>query len=194
MQIKRSVAMVLNWPSIQTRTFDFSTFSFKEKPYSDAKKEYDKNVNALSDWLNRARHYAQAKEKGSPALYERDLKLEALVPVVEGKLPVLVIADDERDIRNAVEFCSKQNLKMILAGGAEAWKVTELSEGKENSGDFRSDGAAAGTRGHALRQADDAAFGIIRGGHSVCVFQFRNFFFAAFAAIRRDFRGLWIAA
>ena len=131
MQIKRSVAMVLNWPSIQTRTFDFSTFSFKEKPYSDAKKEYDKNVNALSDWLNRARHYAQAKEKGSPALYERDLKLEALVPVVEGKLPVLVIADDERDIRNAVEFCSKQNLKMILAGGAEAWKVTELLKEKK---------------------------------------------------------------
>jgi imidazolonepropionase-like amidohydrolase len=131
MQIQRSVVMVLNWPSIQTRTFDFSTFSIKEKPYSDAKKEYDKNVNALSDWLDRARHYAQAKEKGSPALYERDLKLEALVPVVEGKLPVLVIADDERDIRNAVEFCSKQNLKMILAGGAEAWKVTELLKEKK---------------------------------------------------------------
>jgi imidazolonepropionase-like amidohydrolase len=131
MQIKRSVAMVLNWPSIQTRTFDFSTFSVKEKPYSDAKREYDKNVNALSDWLDRARHYAQAKEKGSPALYERDLKLEALVPVVEGKLSVLVIADEERDIRNAVEFCSKQNLKMILAGGAEAWKVTDLLKEKK---------------------------------------------------------------
>jgi imidazolonepropionase-like amidohydrolase len=131
MQIKRSVAMVLNWPSIQTRTFDFSTFSIKEKPYNDAKKEYDKNVNALSDWLDRARHYAQAKEKGSPAFYERDLKLEALVPVVEGKLPVLVIADEERDIRNAVEFCSKQGLKMILAGGAEAWKVTDLLKEKK---------------------------------------------------------------
>jgi hypothetical protein len=29
MQIKRSVAMVLNWPQIQTRTFDFATFSRK---------------------------------------------------------------------------------------------------------------------------------------------------------------------
>jgi imidazolonepropionase-like amidohydrolase len=123
--------MVINWPSIQTRTFDFSTFSIKEKPYSDVKKEYDKSVNQLSDWLDRARHYAQAKEKGSPALYERDLKLEALVPVVEGKLPVLVIADEERDIRNAVEFCSKQNLKMILGGGADAWKVKDLLKEKK---------------------------------------------------------------
>lgn len=131
MKLNRSVAMVINWPSIQTRTFDFATFSFKEKPYADAKKEYDKSINELSDWLNRARHYAQAKEKGSPALYERDLKLESLVPVVEGKLPVLVIADEQRDIRNAVEFCAKQNLKMILGSGAEAWKVKDLLKEKK---------------------------------------------------------------
>jgi imidazolonepropionase-like amidohydrolase len=131
MQIKRSVAMFINWPSITTRTFDFATLSFKEKPYPDAKKEYDKSVNEMSDWLDRARHYAQASEKGSPAQFERDLKLEALVPVVEGKLPVLVAAGKARDIRNAVEFCAKQNLKMILADGAEAWKVKDLLKEKK---------------------------------------------------------------
>ena len=47
MQINRSVAMVINWPSIQTRSFDFATFSIKEKPYADVKREYDKSVNAL---------------------------------------------------------------------------------------------------------------------------------------------------
>ncbi len=131
MQINRSVAMVINWPSIQTRTFDFATFSIKEKPYADVKKEYDRSVNTLGDWMDRARHYAQAREKGSPALYERDLKLEALVPVVQGKLPVLVIADEARDIRNAVDFCTKQNLRMILGSAAEAWKVKELLKDKK---------------------------------------------------------------
>jgi imidazolonepropionase-like amidohydrolase len=131
MQINPSVAMVLNWPSIQTSSFDFSTLSMKEKPYEDAKKEYDKAVNQLSDWLTRARHYAQAKEKGSPDLFVRDLKLEALVPVVEGKLPVLVVADQARDIRNAIDFCSKQNIKMILASGAESWKVKDVLKEKK---------------------------------------------------------------
>jgi imidazolonepropionase-like amidohydrolase len=131
MQINRSVAMVINWPSIQTRPFDFATFSIKEKPYADVKKEYDKSVNALGDWMDRARHFAQAKEKGSPAFYERDLKLESLVPVVQRKLPVLVIADEARDIRNAVDFCTKQNLRMILGSGAEAWKVKELLKEKK---------------------------------------------------------------
>ena len=131
MQIKRSAAMVINWPTMETRSFDFATFSIQEKPFADAKKEYDKRIDEISDWLDRARHYAQAKEKGSPANFERDLKLEALVPVVEGKLPVLVIASRAREIRSAVDFCTKQNLKMILADGSEAWKVKDLLKEKK---------------------------------------------------------------
>src|SRR6266568_4964226 len=60
MLIKKSAAMVLNWPPIETQTFDFSTFSRKEKPYTEAKQEYDKQVNELTDWVERARHYSQA--------------------------------------------------------------------------------------------------------------------------------------
>ena len=130
MQIKRSVAMVLNWPTIQTRTFDFSTFTRKERPYSEAKQEYDKQVSELSDWIDRARHYAQATGHGGPSDFERDVKLEALAPVVRGQLPLLVFADRARDIRNAVEFCDKQKLKMILAGGEQAYKVKELLRSK----------------------------------------------------------------
>lgn len=130
MQLKRSVAMVLNWPTIQTRTFDFATFSRKERPYPEAKQEYEKQVNELTDWIERARHYAQAIGHGGPSDFERDVKLEALAPVVRGQLPLLVIADRARDIRNAVEFCDKQKLKMILAGGEEAYKVKELLRSK----------------------------------------------------------------
>jgi imidazolonepropionase-like amidohydrolase len=130
MLVKKSAAMVLNWPEIETRTFDFATFSRKEKPYSEAKQEYDKQVNEITDWVERARHYAQAMEKSSPARYDRDLKLEALVPVVRGELPLLVFADRSREIRNAVEFCDKQRLRMILAGGSEAYKVKDLLRSK----------------------------------------------------------------
>jgi imidazolonepropionase-like amidohydrolase len=130
MLIKKSAAMVVNWPAIETESFDFSTFSRKEKPFTEAKQEYDKQVNELTEWLERARHYAQAMEKGSGARYDRDLKLEALVPVVRGELPLLVVADRLREIRNAVEFCDKQKLKMILAGGSEAYKVKDLLRSK----------------------------------------------------------------
>ncbi len=130
MLIKKSAAMVVNWPEIETRTFDFATFSRKEKPFSEAKQEYDKQVNELTEWVERARHYAQAMEKGSPAKFDRDVKLEALVPVIRGELPVLIFADRAREIRNAVEFCEKQQLRMILAGGTEAYKVKDLLRSK----------------------------------------------------------------
>jgi imidazolonepropionase-like amidohydrolase len=130
MLIKKNVALVVNWPRIETKSFDFSTFSRKQKPFAEAKQEYEKRVNELIEWLGRARHYALAMGHGGSADYQRDLKLEALVPFTRGELPVLVFADRARDIGNAVEFCDKQKLKMVLSGGAEAYKVKDLLRSK----------------------------------------------------------------
>jgi imidazolonepropionase-like amidohydrolase len=130
MLIKKSVAMVIDWPTIDSETFDLATFTRKPRAYADAKQEYDKQVDELSDWLDNARHYAVAWGHGAPAEYQRDLKLEALVPVIRGELPVLVFASRVREIREAVEFCDKQKIKMILAGGAESYKVKDLLRSK----------------------------------------------------------------
>ena len=130
MLIQKSVAMVIDWPTIEAETFDFATFSRKPRAYADAKQEYDKQVDELSDWLDNARHYAVAWGHGGPAEYQRDLKLEALVPVIRGELPVLVFASRVREIRDAVEFCDKQKIKMILAGGAESYKLKDLLRSK----------------------------------------------------------------
>jgi len=129
MAINKRAAMVIGWPAIETRTFDFTTFSIKEKPFADVKKEYDKQVNQLADYLEQARHYAQAMQS-STNNFQRDTKLEALAPVVRGEMPVLVFADDQRQIRDAVDFCDKQKLKMILAGASQAWKVKDLLRSK----------------------------------------------------------------
>ncbi len=46
MLIRKNAAMVMDWPTIETQSFDFSTFSTKEKPFSDAKKDYDKALTS----------------------------------------------------------------------------------------------------------------------------------------------------
>ncbi|HKM90757.1 MAG TPA: amidohydrolase family protein [Candidatus Acidoferrales bacterium] len=126
MLVRKSAAMVVNWPGLNTRTFDFSTFSFKEKPFAEAKKEYDKKVQDLTDFFEEARHYQQAVEKGSAQNYVRDLKFEAMIPVLKGELPLLVLADRAHEIRAAVEFCDKQKVRMILGHGADSLKVKDL--------------------------------------------------------------------
>jgi imidazolonepropionase-like amidohydrolase len=130
MLVRKSAAMVIDWPTIQLRSFDFSTFSEKETPYTEAKKAYDKQVDQLAAWMEQARHYAQIATNSPSPSFPRDLKLEALGPVVRGEMPVLVLANEARDIRNAVEFCDHQKLKMILAGGAEASKMKDLLRSK----------------------------------------------------------------
>ncbi|HWY08600.1 MAG TPA: amidohydrolase family protein [Candidatus Acidoferrales bacterium] len=130
MLINKRAAMVVDWPEIETRSFDFATFSVKEKSFTEAKKEYDKQINELADFVEQARHYAQALQSSSSAGFQRDVKLEAMAPVIRGEMPLLVFADQARQIRDAVEFCDKQKLKVILAGATEAWKEKDLLRSK----------------------------------------------------------------
>ncbi len=125
MTLRKSVGLILNWPSMQTRTFDFATFEFRQRPFTDVKKEYEEKVAKLEEWMEAARHYAQAAKQQWPAGFERDQKLEALAPVVKGEMPVIVLANSERDIKNALEFVAKHKLKAILAGAREGWKVKD---------------------------------------------------------------------
>lgn len=125
MVIERHAAMELTWPSISAGSFDLTTFTFHRLPFDEATKQYQKRIDGLSDLLEKARHYGQAMQSGATD-FPQDLKLAALVPVVQGKEPVLVVANSARDIRNAVEFCEQQKLRMILAGGDEAWKTIDL--------------------------------------------------------------------
>ncbi len=55
----------------------------------------------------------------------RRLDLEAMIPVVEGKLPLLVVVDKESDIDAAMRIASEYGLKLIVGGGAEAWMMAD---------------------------------------------------------------------
>lgn len=130
MALDPSVAMVINWPAIQTRSFDFSTFTFRETPFKEAEKEAKEAQDELRDWLDAARHYAQADAAGAER-HERNLKLEALARVLDGGLPVIVQVNAKRDIESAVAFAEEQGLEIILAGMRDGWEVADLLAEKD---------------------------------------------------------------
>ena len=51
------------------------------------------------------------------------LDLLAMIPVVEGRLPLLVVADKATDIDAALRIAAENNIKLIIGGGAEAWML-----------------------------------------------------------------------
>ena len=54
---------------------------------------------------------------------EQDRALAALLPVLDGSLPVVMYADNEREISRALDLAEEFKLRAIIAGGLEAGKV-----------------------------------------------------------------------
>jgi len=98
--------------------------AFGRPSFAEAKRNYDKELAELSEFFESARRYKQAKD-AKPAGFKPDLKLEAMIPIIEGKEPVMVTAVKEREIREAIAFSDKQKIKIILCDAGEANKVTK---------------------------------------------------------------------
>jgi hypothetical protein len=73
--------------------------------------------------------------RDSHAAYERaprgmrrpdvDRSLAALVPVVDGRMPVVMLANSEREIARALDLGAEFKLRLIIAGGREAERVAD---------------------------------------------------------------------
>jgi imidazolonepropionase-like amidohydrolase len=56
---------------------------------------------------------------------EMDRSLAALVPVVDGRMPVVMLANSEREIARALDLGAEFKLKLIIAGGREADRLAD---------------------------------------------------------------------
>ena len=56
---------------------------------------------------------------------ETDRSLAALIPVIDGRMPVVMMANSEREIARALDLGAEFKLKLIIAGGREADRVVE---------------------------------------------------------------------
>ena len=94
-------AMVVNYPSLAP--------GFGNRgDWPERRERYDETVARLDEWLDAARDYRYAVEAGAGV--RRDLELEAAAKILDGGMPVLLAADGERDIRNAVEWARGRGL------------------------------------------------------------------------------------
>ena len=78
----------------------------------------------LRNALEEARRYRPVAGVGSPRdqLLGR-LDAEALQDVVQGRMPLAIVADRESDLRQVLRLHDDTRLPVIVYGGAEAWRV-----------------------------------------------------------------------
>jgi len=133
MLVKAQVAMIINWPGAGGGGGGFAFFA-QQGGTSEIRRQQERQIENLKKILAEARAYADTKEaqaKDSSLPKQKiDLRMEGLIPVVRGQMPVIINAQLERDIKKAIEFADEMKIKMILAGGVDAHLVADQLKAK----------------------------------------------------------------
>src|SRR5438034_2948008 len=131
MTVSKPVALHVFWPGMTLDTTPKAEFKDKSKWKSleDQAKERREKIRALEDFFEEARAYAKGREAGGKNGLPKENPVpawEAMLPYVRGGLPVMVHADDVRQIRAAVQWAATNSYKIVLAGARDAWQVADL--------------------------------------------------------------------
>lgn len=114
MTIKSPVAMHITFTTIPGRYPGslLGTFSALRQMFNDAKR-HDQLLKMYAE---------NPRGMKRPA---DDKSLEAMIPVVNGQMPVVFVANRENEITRALDLAKEYNLKAIIAGGQESGKFID---------------------------------------------------------------------
>ncbi len=85
----------------------------------------DERLDEFTERLDQARRYALGRQRNGEST-STDLRLESLIPVIEGRVPVIATANRQSAIESAVAFCRTQSLRLIIHGGFDAEQCAKL--------------------------------------------------------------------
>ena len=79
----------------------------------------------FNDALEYDRRKAEYNRGATQELSAPAKELEALLPALRGRMPVVAIANRRMDIENALRIGREYKLRLIIAGGIESWLVAK---------------------------------------------------------------------
>jgi imidazolonepropionase-like amidohydrolase len=118
--VQTGIGMHVVWPRMSP-SIDWDT----DESAKEQIESRDKALERLRQTFVDARAYEQAR-RADEGQHPIDLRWEAMLPVLAGKLPLIVDADDIQQIQAAVAFAEQQKVKLIIYGGYDAPLCAEL--------------------------------------------------------------------
>ncbi len=120
--VKMDDAIHLNWPSRFRNSYDWNTGTVNRTKNT----QYEETVRALEQAFEDTKAY---KAAGTPA--KENLKMEAMLGLLEGTKALHIHVDEAREIVESVKFAQKHGVAHIVVVGAEdAYHVRDFL--KEN--------------------------------------------------------------
>jgi len=110
-------AVVMNFPSSGRRG------RFDRRSDEDIKTANEKSLKEANEIWENAKTYNQLKSEGADLKYYPEM--DQLAKVIVGELPLLVEVDAASDIKAALKWLEGKDIKVIISGAAEGWRVAE---------------------------------------------------------------------
>jgi len=131
MAVQKPVALHVFWPSQELDTTPKEKLPPKSKVKSleDQAKERRAKVRSLDDFFQDAQAYLKAKDAASGKKTSAPQVVpawEAMIPYLRGQLPIVIHADEIRQINSAVAWVGTNQYKIVLAGGRDAAMAADL--------------------------------------------------------------------
>lgn len=98
--------------------------------FTQQKRNYEQQIEKLTEFFEDARRYQKARAANAPG-FERNLKYEAMIPVLDRKEPVAVSASRASCIHDAITFAEKENIRIVLLQPTELLKVAAEVKAKD---------------------------------------------------------------
>lgn len=111
-------AIVINYPSTGRRG------RYDRRSDEEVQKDGEKVIKKLNDTWDRVKTYA-AIDSATNGKADYNPELAALVPLYRGEMTALVEVNKQSDILAAIKWIKKNNIKAILTGVAEGWRVAD---------------------------------------------------------------------
>ena len=115
----------INWPQMGTRSGG-RRFSMSAEKQNERRQ---KALKTLDEIMKQSHAYArlrQTKSRSAEDYHKEDLRLENMIPYVQGNLPIYIHANEVRQIEAAVHWANRHDVKIVLVGGKDAWRTTDL--------------------------------------------------------------------
>ena len=116
--LRSDIWMHVNWPAVSRRRLNVDEESAKPTARANP-------LQALRDAFDVGRAYQKARQSASDR-HPVDTRWEAMLPVFDRKLPLIVTADSLQQIQSAVAFSVEQNVRLIIHGGYDAPDCADL--------------------------------------------------------------------
>lgn len=98
--------------------------SLSEPMLDELRLSTSRRLRLLDESFESARAYSRLRQSDPNAPW--DARWEAMRPVFEQQRPVFVHADELAQIRHALGLAERFELRLVIVGGADAWRMPEL--------------------------------------------------------------------